>query len=293
MGRVKEKSSPLLPQDSATDAALFFVVCALCFLAALTALAARSAYAAADAWVETVSGETTIRLSGDEADAEAAISILSATEGVLEAKRVSREEAGALLSPWLGAEGLPEDIPFPMIFSARLDPPRAPEIAARLASSLRENGLEASIDEHGAWSSDVRAAIEAAGVIALGALGLITAIAVGVIAFATHAALMIRRDVIDVLHLTGAEDRFISGVMERRFLLLGLRAGALGALLALSAIAFLIFLARSGASGLWLLPQLALAGEDAIILLATPVGAGIAAMISARTTVRRTLAGRG
>ncbi|MEO0721274.1 MAG: cell division protein FtsX, partial [Pseudomonadota bacterium] len=56
------KETPLLPVDDAREAALFFVVCALCFLAALAALSAKATYGAAEGWTAEVEGELTVRL---------------------------------------------------------------------------------------------------------------------------------------------------------------------------------------------------------------------------------------
>ncbi|MBR9834611.1 MAG: cell division protein FtsX, partial [Alphaproteobacteria bacterium] len=44
------RETPLLPISDAREAALFFVVGALCFLAALAALTTRGTYTAAKAW---------------------------------------------------------------------------------------------------------------------------------------------------------------------------------------------------------------------------------------------------
>jgi cell division transport system permease protein len=291
MSRSTSRGVPLLPSDGATDAALFFAVCALCFLATLSALAARSAYAAADSWVAAVSGEATIRVDGGSDEVERALTTLAETEGVRAAKAISRSDAAQMLEPWLGSEGLPEDIPFPSIIEVQTDPMRPTETADMIRVRLADAGLSARVDDHAAWSSDIRMATQTAGMIALAALIALAAIAAAVIAFATHAALASRRDVVDILHLIGAQDRFIAGVMERRFLALGLKAGALGALMALAAAAFIIFFARRSGGDLWLLPQLSLAPADAVIIAATPLLAGLCAMLSARITVSRTLRG--
>ncbi len=98
-----------------------------------------------------------------------------------------------------------------------------------------------------------------------------------------------RRDVVEVLHISGARDRFISRLFERRFWLLGLRAGGVGALFALGAAAFLVFSASGDSGRNWLLPRLTLGPYDALILLAAPVLAGVSARLAARFTVMRTL----
>jgi cell division transport system permease protein len=117
----------------------------------------------------------------------------------------------------------------------------------------------------------------------------LSATAIAVIAFATHAALLARRDIVDVLHIAGARDRFIAGLFERRFWLLGLRAGTVGALVALASVAVLIAAGRSGAERTGLLPQLSLDFWDLAVLVVTPVIAGLAARIAASITVMRSL----
>lgn len=55
---MKRAETSLLPLEDAREAALFFVVGALCFLAALAALTAKSTYGAARAWTAEVEGNT-------------------------------------------------------------------------------------------------------------------------------------------------------------------------------------------------------------------------------------------
>jgi cell division transport system permease protein len=98
---------PLLPKEDAREAALYFVVGALCFLAALSGLFARSAWSAADAWTDRVTGEITIRIRGTDQDAARALTIVQETPGVASARALSRSDAVALLRPWLGASGVP------------------------------------------------------------------------------------------------------------------------------------------------------------------------------------------
>ncbi|MBI1339010.1 cell division protein FtsX [bacterium] len=281
-------AGPLLPREDARDAALFFVVCALCFLAALAALSARAAYAAADGWTERVAGQITVRVVGDDANAAEAERIAMAAPGIVSARLLTRSDAEALLAPWLGAAGVPDDLPLPHLIAAEAAP-EAVSAAADLGARLSAAGLDVEVDDHARWSSGVNRATEFAGLIALVAVGLLSGTAIAVIAFATHAALLTRKDVVEVLHLTGARDGFISSLFERRFLMLGAQAGALGALLAFAAAAFILFALKQADDRIWLLPQLSLSVADGAILAATPVLAGAAAMLAARLTVLRSL----
>jgi cell division transport system permease protein len=154
---------------------------------------------------------------------------------------------------------------------------------------LTEAGYDSAVDEHADWAGDVRRVLAITRLIALTAVALLASTAVAVIAFATHAALLARRDIVDVLHLSGARDRFIASLFERRFWVLGLRAGAVGALLALGAAAAAIFAAKAHGGHAGLLPELSLDYLDLVVLVLTPVIAGLAARIAARVTVIRAL----
>ncbi|HEX5007675.1 MAG TPA: cell division protein FtsX, partial [Hyphomonadaceae bacterium] len=183
---MKPSGAPLLPREDAREAALFFVVCALCFLAALSGLVARSAYAAADSWTAQVTGQITIRIRGGDADTSRAVGLAAATPGILTARSLSRKESEDLLRPWLGASGVPEDLPLPRLIAAEASPGHA-GIADTLGQALSEAGIDATVDDHVVWSDDVRRATDSAGLIAILAVALLGATGVAVIAFATHA----------------------------------------------------------------------------------------------------------
>ncbi|HEY7798957.1 MAG TPA: cell division protein FtsX [Hyphomonadaceae bacterium] len=287
---MKPSGAPLLPREDAREAALFFVVCALCFLAALSGLVARSAYAAADSWTAQVTGQITIRVRGGDADTARAVGLTAATPGVLTARSLSRAESEDLLRPWLGASGVPEDLPLPHLIAAEASPGQA-GLADRLGQALSAAGIDATVDDHVVWSDDVRRATDSAGLMAILAVALLGATGIAVIAFATHATLLARRDIVELLHLSGASDGFISGLFERRFLMLGVQAGTVGALLAFGAAAFILFAVKQADQHVWLLPQLSLSLADGLILGLAPLLAGLASMLAAKLTVMRSLSG--
>jgi cell division transport system permease protein len=287
---MKASGAPLLPREDAREAALFFVVCALCFLAALSGLVARSAYAAADSWTAQVTGQITIRVRGGDADTARAVGLAAATPGILAARSLSRGESEDLLRPWLGASGVPEDLPLPRLIAAKAARGHS-GLAERLTQTLSGAGIDATVDDHVVWSDDVRRATDSAGLVAVLAVLLLGATGIAVIAFATHATLLARRDIVELLHLSGASDGFISGLFERRFLMLGVQAGTVGALLAFGAAAFILFAVKQADQKVWLLPQLSLSLADGLILGLAPLLAGLASMLAAKVTVMRSLSG--
>ncbi|MEO0817944.1 MAG: FtsX-like permease family protein [Pseudomonadota bacterium] len=285
---MSRRETPLLPQQDAREAALFFVVCALCFLAALAALSARSSYDAARGWTAEVEGQMTIRLIGeDRRGAEEARDIALNVEGVQDARVLSVDEIETLLAPSFGG-GLPAGLPLPLILSVESDATLT-GLPNDIEAGLSAAGIQSVVEAHETWAGDVRRTLGIVRLVALSTVVLLVATAVAVIAFATHAALLARRDIVEVLHLSGATDRFISRLFERRFWVLGLRAGAVGALFSLAAVALALSFASARGERTGLLPQLSLDPVDFLILLATPVIAALAARGAARLTVMRSL----
>lgn len=280
--------SPLLPHEDAREAALFFVVAALCFLAALTALATRAGYSAATTWAGQVQGEAMVRLvEGTPEDAARLVTSLEGKTGIEAARVEDRDETERLLSPWLGRD-LPEDLPIPVYVQVRgLGEARVIESSIQAAAD--DIGLEVDIDIFADWAGDLQRVLGIVRIAGIIALMLLCTIVISVIAFATHAALLARRDVVTVLHTCGASDRFISRLFEYRFFGLGLKAGIMGSLFALFGALLLFFLAQQGEDRTGLLPQLAPDFGTLVILVLTPTLSALVAMIAARVTVTRAL----
>ncbi|MAK61319.1 MAG: cell division protein FtsX [Ponticaulis sp.] len=282
------RKSPLLPKEDAREAALFFVVAALCFLAALTGLATRAAYGAAESWAGQVQGEVTIRLlEGGEETSQSLANLVVELPGVLSAEPENRQDTERLLVPWLG-ENLPEDLPVSRYIAVQIDP-SVPDMTEQIRDAAEGAGFQVEVEDHELWARDVERSLGILRLIGLVALGLLVTIVVSVIAFATHAALLARRDVVNVLHTCGASDRFISRLFEYRFFGLGLRAGILGALFALFGAMLLFFAAKQSGDRSWLLPQMSPDLGTFLVLIITPFISALVAMIAARLTVTRAL----
>lgn len=287
---MSRRDSPLLPVTDAREAALFFVIGALCFLAALAALTTRGTYKAAEAWGAQIEGDITVVMRDtDRRTAEQAADKVAGLANVFEARVLSRDEVEILLEPSLGPGGLPDGLPIPMLMVVQADM-AVGDPSEEINDILDERGVDGDVAGNAGYADNVRGALGVLRLVALSIVALLSATAIAVIAFATHAALLARRDIVDVLHLSGAEDRYIAGLFERRFWVLALQAGLGGAVAALMVTALIVF-SGSGSQGVeaQLLPRLSLDFWDIVILLVTPVMAGLAARIAARLTVLASL----
>jgi len=281
--RLFSTRAPLLPRDAGGEPWLAALIPVLGFLACLAAVGAVSADRAAHGWARELRSEATVQVrprvgeTGAEAAARAA-QTLAGVEGVTEAEAMDRETAEALLRPWVGDAVLP-DLPIPHLVTVRLDR-TAPASAVTLSRALAEAGLDATVDDHSLWRGEVE---RAAGLITLlaGVAFLLTAGAAGAaVAYATRAGMAAQTGVIGTLSLNGASDGAIAGLYQRRYGLLAAGGGAVGALVAMAAVAALRFL--GGAEGVT--PALPLAWSDLLILSPCPLLAATVALVAARFT---------
>ena len=283
----RRRPAPLLPREDARDGALVFVVATLCFLACVALVAGLGAARAAHGWRSQLNGSATVvvRPKADEtADAAAAraAEALAGVKGVAEADALERDKAEALLEPWLGKDGIVKELPVPRLVAVDLDP-KSPASAADMDQALKAAGVDATVDDHSLWLKDILRAAAIGETTAIAVAALIAAAAGAVIVFATRAGLAARGDVVSVLHLAGAEDRYIADLFVVRFARMAALAGLFGALGA----AALAALARATGGGGGLTPVLPLAWVDLLVLPACPLIAAAIAAIAARVTATR------
>lgn len=284
MDLARWRPAPFLPAKDARDPALIFVVAVLCFLACLTALGVIAADRAARGWAGQLTGEATVIVrarGGETPDAAAAraAETLAGVRGVAEARALEREKAYDLVRPWLGDVTDLDDLPVPRLVAVTLDP-EAPAAAPQLTMALRAQGLDAVVDDHSVWLKDIR---RAAGVVRWTGAGvfLLIALAAGaVVAFATRAGLAARRDVVEVLHLTGAEDGYIAALFQLRFARIAAVSGAIGA----AGAGLLGAALRLIGGGQGITPALPIAWLDLLAVLPCPLLAAAVAAVSARLT---------
>lgn len=281
---VRAPAGPLLPPSDARDGALVFVVSVLCLLACLAVVTAMAADRAARGWRSELVGSATVIVrpkpteTADGAAARAA-EALGGVRGVSEADALERDKAEALLEPWLGKNGVPDDLPLPRLVSVELDP-AAPASAAAMDKALKAAGVDATVDDHSFWLKEVERAGLIARLAAIFAAGVIGAATAAVIAFATRAGLAARSDLISVLHLTGATDGFIAGLFQWRFARMAAVAGLFGA----AGAAMIAAALRLLGGGEGLTPVLPLAWTDLLLLPGCPILAALMAALAARFT---------
>jgi cell division transport system permease protein len=233
-----ESDAQLIPNDSVAGRALVVVIAIMTFLACLTAGAALLVAEASRGWRSEVLRDVTIQVKGGASDnidslVAKAVSIASQAKGVESAHVYSKAESERLLEPWLG-NGLDlSQLPIPRLIAVRLSSHR-PEDLAALRAALASATPQASLDDHRIWAARIGAMADAVVVLAAALFALMILAMGTAIGFATRGAMAGNREIVEVLHLVGASDKFIAREFQIHFRRLGLRGSIIGGVAAMA-----------------------------------------------------------
>ncbi len=296
--RTRDRAAPIVPERSVTGRTLVLLIAIMTFLMGVTLGGVVLVQKSAIAWSSDVGREVTIQIrpvEGEvmESNLRTAVALAQATPGVAAARSLSLEESQKLLEPWLGTGLDLSAIDIPRLVVVELADPAEADIAKLERDLQAVKG--ASLDTHAAWRQQLN--VMAGTIVASGllVLALIVVATVLAIIFATRGTMASNREIVDVLHFTGASNSFIAGEFQGRFLTIGFRGGIVGG------IAALLFFFLIGVTAGTVVPNEAgqqlgiLFGRFALgldgmfgILAVVPVIAAVTA-ITSRLTVRRFL----
>lgn len=225
---------PLLPLRPEQGRALLVVLLVMAFLAALALLFARGADRLSDRWTAQLSQSSTVQLLMTREDLRpvqmiAAQDILRAAVPSATLTVLTRDEAGALIQPWLGGGDLPADLPIPGVI--KIDSPVKLPVET-LERQFEEAGLKTVIDDHSRFSGQLKQTVGRLVMLGVGLVALIGVAATAVSMFATRAGLAAQRDIIHVLVQAGATDGFIARLFVGQAARRGFLGATIGAILA-------------------------------------------------------------
>ena len=293
MIRRRQQDIPL--RRDGTARLLPWLIAPTVFLAAIAIAAMLALGGALQEWDRGLAGTMTIELPPDassDASVNAVVALLRRTQGIAGAAPLDRVAEGRLLAPYLGTAVAPEELELPRLVDVRVAAGGALDVAA-LRAKLAQAAPGAVLDDHQQWLDRLYALALSVEAAALAIVAMVSAAAVLTVVFTTRAGLAVHRDVIELLHMMGARDRYIARQFQREALRLGFTGGVGGLILAAATIWLLGHAAAATSifgEQAALLPDLRLLAWQWGALVLLPVAAGIAAMATARLTVLRALA---
>ena len=231
-------TTPIIPAGSVTGRSLTLVITIMCFLASLTAGAVYMVNQQAAAWLRNVASEVTVQVKpGEAAETDQRVTklalFLAKQPGIVRVKPYTAQESAALLEPWLGQVSVLGSLPVPRIIALELDRSQPPDLES-LKTALGTGFDGATLDDHRYWQVQIRTVTRSLALGGLAILALVAAATAAIIISATKSSMASNREIVEVLHFVGATDRFIAREFEKHFLILGIKAGVVGALSAMA-----------------------------------------------------------
>ena len=235
-------NAPIVPPGSVTGRSLTLVISIMAFLASLTAGGVYVVFNAASVWTNNISSEITVQVqsrSGDAGDAKIAeiAKFISDQNGIRQVTPFSREQSLKLVEPWIGKSDVLKNFAIPRLIAIEIDRDNPPEIAT-LKKVMEAKYPGTVLDDHGLWRAEIHRLTRFLELAGIGMLALMAAATGAVIIAAATSALASNKEIVSVLNLVGAEEKFIAKQFERHFLKVGVKAGFVGA-----GMAALVFLA--------------------------------------------------
>lgn len=277
---------------------LTILIALMTFLALMAIGVSFSLSAISERWSSGLENKVTIEIPAENKNSElrSAETIRRLTQDVQKAlnknpavKSVSvmaDEEIQALISPWLGEDMILHDIPLPGLIAVELEK-MTPDRTAEIEKSLLEIDQSIRLDTHEGWLEDLLRfthALQIAAVLILLVIGVTTVIAV---AGAVRARMAIHSEDVELLHLMGASDEYVTRQFQHHALIIALKGGCIGTLAGLVLLAGLGVLMGSAAPGL--IPDMHFSTGFILALAFLPGLICLIAILSARYTVLRVL----
>ena len=282
-----KQADRVVPPSGFTAHLTLFVSGAMAFLCVFALALSMASGRVAHRWSEELARAATLRINAPAeqraAQTEAALAILAQTPGVASARALTPEEQAALLAPWFGADVPLDTLPVPQLIEVTEADIGYDDQGLRLRLQAEVPG--AVLDDHTRWR---RPLVDAA--IALRRVGVVSILLIGgamaaMITLAANAALAANAQVIEVLRLVGAQDRYIAQAFVRRFTLRALSGAAVGVLLGLIG----VFLMPEASEEGGFLTGLSFQGWTWLLPFVIPLLAGLVAFAATTRAARKRL----
>lgn len=269
-----------------------WLIAFMVYLAALSVIATSIMQSLSARWETGVSDTLTVQIppkngmQEDQKQIEASLEILRAHPAVVLAAPVSKARVLELLEPWLGDAASLSEMPLPHLIDVTVRQDVAMDAEA-LITEINKVAAGATLDDHRVWLDRLIQMSRTLEWAAYLVLGLIASVSIGTVFFVTKTGLAIHHDVIEVLHLIGAQDSYIARQFAEHALYMGFRGGLLGLAAAGPSVAGFAYLYHQVDSAL--LPQIDITVLQWVAVLSLPFLSALMGYMTARTAVLNSL----
>ena len=280
-----------LPKGKQGENLLPWVIAVMLFLTTLALVTSLALGTGLDKWSRGLTTSLSIQVVGPDVEkrtsnTEDALKMLRATPGIESANLLADAEILTLLSPWIGDIPTGNGLPIPSLIEVRLISPDSVNIPA-LKQRLSALSPDIRLDDHQAWMVQIFKLASTVRWVLAAVVFMIILSTISIVIFGCRAGLATHRDSIEIMHMLGAEDNIIAKAFDERYMLHGLKGGAIGTAIAAFVMYMLSNLIESLGEGL--ISALIPAFSSLWWLLALPFLTCLITMLTARFTVKRAL----
>lgn len=279
----------------ASDAAGYFLIWILMVMVFLASIALAGNLAIgnmAERWNASITGSFAIQilppkntaLAGNDtfeamvAEVDRVAKILQQKKEIVSVKVLSLDELENLLKPWLGETIIDDEFPIPRLIDATLQSGAEIDME-KLKEELKAVAPNAVVDVHRLWLQKFMNFVMTVDVISLIILIMILLTTGISVIYAAITSLQVHRPAIELLHLIGAKDNYISILFSKRTIFFSFIGAVVGLMLSMPAFLIMGYLLKG--LNLGILGSESLSASDYMALALLPV---IATILSGMTT---------
>jgi cell division transport system permease protein len=220
--------------------------------------------------------------------ADRSASVLRNQPAVRNVELMNAKEVARLVEPWLGQnDEILQEIPLPRLITVRLNKREAVELTS-LETKIRNVAPHARIETHKDWLESLIKFIGAMEFAAMIMTFLVLVTMIITVYGAVRARIAIHFDELQLLHLMGASDNYISNQFQRYSFVTSLRGGIIGAIAAVICLYIIRFIA--GDLHITLAPNFDFSTTYWFMICLAPLLIAVISYVTARWTTMRQLA---
>ncbi|WP_169543457.1 cell division protein FtsX [Sneathiella aquimaris] len=265
------KSAELQLEKDVSSKYLPVVISSMIFLASLALAGLFSIHSAVQDWSNAVSGNLTVEIAYEEGTnldkkVRIATDFLKTFPGLEKVQPLDKSDTAKLLEPYLGRADVIKNLPLPRLIEVTIAEGSSVDLLAA-AKKLSDAVPGAVLNTHRPWLNKMILLARSVQILAGAIMLLISIVTVIIVIFAARTGMVMHQDIIEVLHLIGAQDKYIARQFQNYFTRLSFLGALPGLFLALLVMQIFSFLAGRLDASLITAPTMILEGWVALSML--------------------------
>ncbi|MDR3180126.1 MAG: hypothetical protein LBT70_04500 [Holosporaceae bacterium] len=169
------------------------------------------------------------------------IQMVESTEGIKSIKKLEDSDILKILEPWLSGTSIPDDFPFPTIFDVESDK-NIPLDLLRLTEKLAKISPGVKIHDHSNWYTPILKISNGLFSFAILLSVLIFITVLTTVVFITKKTLSVHQNIVKILQLVGANDRYIAAQFNKYYFSVGCKASLMSIILGITTVFGMVYI---------------------------------------------------